>query len=153
MQISQTKNNELVARLNKPVHDLHYALYPKYFKEYDYEEMKEAFKKHIENDNFVFLLIEDKEEAVGYAWIEDKIHSGNVFKKEYRSIYVHQLSIVQTQREKGYGTLLMNYIYNLAQEKGIDLIELDYWVDNHTAKEFYEKHEFVKYREFVYKQL
>lgn len=46
----------------------------------------------------------------------------------------------------------MNNIFKLANEKGIDLIELDYWLDNKNAKEFYEKYDFVKYREFVYKQ-
>lgn len=47
----------------------------------------------------------------------------------------------------------MNYIYKLARELGIDRVELDYWLDNKTAKDFYEQQGFVKYREDVYKQL
>ncbi|UOQ50359.1 GNAT family N-acetyltransferase [Gracilibacillus caseinilyticus] len=153
MKISQTKDFEVVAKLNKPVHDLHCSLYPKYFNEYNYDEIKEIFKKLIENDDIIFLLLEDNHEAVGYAWIEVREYPENAFEKSYKSIYVHQISIIQTQRKKGDGTALMNNIYNLANEKGIDLIELDYWLDNKIAKEFYEKHDFVKYREFVYKQL
>lgn len=153
MKIGQTKNFELVAKLNKPVHDLHYSLYPKYFNEYNYEEIKEVFKKLMKNENFIFLLLEDNHEAVGYAWIEIRYYPENTFKKGYKSVFVHQISVVQTKRKKGYGTSLMEHIYRLANDKDIDLVELDYWFDNNIAKEFYKKHNFVKYREFVYKQL
>jgi len=47
----------------------------------------------------------------------------------------------------------MNYIYELAKEKKIDIIELEYWFQNERAKDFYKKHGFKKYREFVYKEL
>lgn len=153
MEIRTTRDYALVAKLNKPVHDLHFSLYPKYFKVYNYEEIKEVFKELIVNENFVFLLLEDNKEAVGYAWIEIRNYPENAFKKGYKSVYVHQISIVQTQRKKGYGTSLMKYIYKMADDNGIDMIELDYWLDNKIAKEFYKKHDFVKYREFVYKQL
>ncbi|MBM7602657.1 ribosomal protein S18 acetylase RimI-like enzyme [Metabacillus crassostreae] len=153
MKISETKDSALIAKLNKPVHDLHYSLYPKYFNEYKYEEINEVFKKLIENEKNIFLLLEENEDAVGYAWIEIRDYPENAFKKRYQSIYVHQISIAPTQRKKGYGTALMNFIDQRAIEREIDLIELDYWIDNKAAEEFYEKHKFVKYREFVYKQL
>jgi diamine N-acetyltransferase len=47
----------------------------------------------------------------------------------------------------------MNHIYKIAKEKEIDIIELDYWFQNEIAKDFYKKHGFTKYREFVYKEL
>lgn len=153
MKISQTKNFGLVARLSKPVQDLHFSLYPMHFNQYNCEEVKEFFEKLMENKNDIFLLLEDDGEAVGYTWIEIKEYKVNPFKKAYKSIYVHQISIDDMKRNKGYGTSLMKYIYNLSYEKGIDLVELDYWVENKVAKEFYKKNNFVKYREFVYKQL
>jgi diamine N-acetyltransferase len=153
MEITQTKDSNLVAKLNKPVHDLHYSLYPHYFKEYNYKAIKEEFKKLIEKKQFVFLLVEDNQQAVGYAWIEMKEYPESAFKKSYKVVYVHQISILSTQRKKGYATNLMNYIYNLAREQGIDRVELDYWLDNKTAKDFYDKQGFVEYREVVYKQI
>lgn len=72
MEINQTKDFDLIAKLNKPVHDLHYSLYPSYFNEYNYKAIKEEFKKLIEKKQFVFLLVEDNQQAVGYAWIEMK---------------------------------------------------------------------------------
>lgn len=153
MKIEQTKDFELVAQLNKPVHDLHCSLYPKYFREYNYEEVKALFKQLMKNRDFTFFLVKEDKEALGYAWVEKRHYRGNVFNKEYKSIYVHQISINQSKRKKGYGTLLMEEIYQFAHKQAIDLIELDYWVDNQIAKGFYKKQQFIKYREFVYKQV
>jgi diamine N-acetyltransferase len=60
---------------------------------------------------------------------------------------------VESQRKKGYGSRLMEEIYKIAKNNGIDLIELDYWFENNIAKDFYKKHGFTEYRGFVYKKL
>ncbi|MDQ0218779.1 GNAT family N-acetyltransferase [Peribacillus cavernae] len=153
MKISQTTDYELVARLNKPVHDLHTTLYPKYFTEYNFEDMKEMFKHLVDDDNFIFLVLEDNQNAVGYAWLEIRNYPGHVFKKEYKSVYVNQISITETARKKGFGSKLMEEVYKIAKNKHIDLIELDYWSNNNVAKDFYKKLGFKIYREFVYKEV
>ncbi|MFH0070733.1 GNAT family N-acetyltransferase, partial [Peribacillus sp. NPDC056705] len=86
-------------------------------------------------------------------WIEIREYPENAFKKGYKSVYVHQISIEDTKRNKGYGSSLMEYIYEIANDRGINLIELDYWFENSVAKDFYKKQNFIKYREFVYKEL
>lgn len=152
MNITQTFNHEIIARLNKHVHDLHVKLYPQYFKEYKFETMKNFFQSIMNNNHFVFLLLEDDNESIGYAWIEMKDYLENPFRNPYKSIYVHHISIIDTKRKKGYGTILMDRVYDIAKENEIELIELDYWSENTMAKDFYEKHGFSKYREFVYKR-
>ncbi|MCK1995191.1 GNAT family N-acetyltransferase [Peribacillus muralis] len=153
MKIRQTSNFECIATLNKYVHDLHSNLYPEHFKEYNYEKVKKYFKSLVNNESFLFLLLEDDGEALGYAWIELKEYPENAFKKGYKSVYVHQISIADTKRNKGYGSSLMEHIYEMANNRGIDVIELDYWCENSVAKNFYKKQDFIKYREFVYKKL
>jgi diamine N-acetyltransferase len=153
MKIIQTTNADIIAKLNRSVHDLHVQWYPQYFKEYDYEAVKAFFQSFINKDNFIFLLLEDNEEAIGYAWIEIRKYPETPFRKAYKSIYVHQISIVETKRKKGYGSKLMEEIYLIASDNKIDLVELDYWTENEAAKDFYRKHGFSTYREFVYKRL
>lgn len=153
MYVSQSRDHEVIAKLNRNVHNLHAKLYPKYFKEYNYNAMKETFKNLVKNDNFVFLVLKDHEVPIGYAWIEIKNYPESVFKNEYKSVYVHQLSIVEGQTHKGYGKKLMNEVYDIAKKNDIDLIELDYWYENMAAKEFYKKQNFKKYREFAFRQL
>lgn len=153
MNIMHTKDHELIAKLNQHVHDLHYKLYPQYFKPYDFEDAQVIFEDMMNHEDFLFLVLEDGKEAIGYAWIEFRDYPDNVFKVGYRSIYVHQLGLVETKKYQGYGTKMMNYINELARSRGIDLIELDYWVGNDAAVAFYNKQDFKKYREFVYRKL
>ncbi|MEK5520565.1 GNAT family N-acetyltransferase [Heyndrickxia sporothermodurans] len=153
MKINRTNDFELIAKLNKHVHDLHIKLYPKHFKEYNFEEVKAFFASIIDIEEFVFLILEQNEQPLGYAWIELREYPDNPFKKAYKSVYVHQISISENQGKKGYGSRLMDEICNIARANGINKIELDYWCDNEIAKSFYKKNGFVKYREFVYKDI
>ena len=153
MRISLTKDYELVAKLNKYVQDLHTHLFPKNFKEYNYVEVKNFFKETMNKPNLIFLLLEDNEESVGYAWIEFKDYPESAFKKSYKSVYVHQISISDIHKNKGYGSRLMDEISTIAKTNGMNKIELDYWLDNEAAKNFYKSREFIPYREFVFKDI
>ena len=153
MHIRQTNDYGLIAKLNKTVHDLHAKLYPEYSKEYNYEEIKAFFQKNIDQEEFTFLLLEDDDLPVGYAWIEFRNYPASAFKKSYKSVYVHQISISENQRKKGYGSKLMEEITEIAKVNGMNKIELDYWFNNEVAKSFYKKNHFVTYREFVYKDM
>lgn len=153
MSISRTKDFELVANLNKYVQDVHTNLFPEIFKEYHELEVRNFFKEMMNKPNMDFLLIKDNEEPVGYIWIEFKDYPENIFKKPYKSVYVHQLSVSEKHINKGYGFRLIDEISTIAKTKGINKIELDYWVDNKDAKDFYKKRDFVIYREVAYKNI
>jgi diamine N-acetyltransferase len=77
----------------------------------------------------------------------------NAFKKAYKFMYVHQISISESSRNTGFGTMLMEKIYGIARLNEVKQIELDYWCFNHIAKSFYQKQGFTIYRELVYKNL
>jgi diamine N-acetyltransferase len=153
MKITRTTDYELIAHLNKPIHELHVSLYPQYFTEYNYEAIRDSFKKLVQNEDCIFLQLEDKCETIGYAWIEIRNYPKTAFKKAYKSIYVHQISVGVEYKNQGYGSQLMSHIYRIAESEGIDLVELDYWANNEHAKNFYNKQGFSSYREFVYKKL
>ncbi|RMA95603.1 GNAT family N-acetyltransferase [Priestia megaterium] len=153
MKISRTFDADTIAKLNQSVHQLHVELYPQHFQTYDFHQVHEFFEKVMENDRFVFLLAEDEGQYVGFAWLEIKQYSETVFKKTYKSIYVHQINIAEPYKNKRFGSSLMKEIYSIAREKEITTIELDYWSDNTIAESFYEKEGFVTYRKMAYKEL
>ncbi|MCR8630494.1 GNAT family N-acetyltransferase [Paenibacillus radicis (ex Xue et al. 2023)] len=153
MQIIQTKDFEAIAHLNKTVQDVHAELYPDHFKEYNYETIKEFFKSIIDRPNYIFLILENDQQNIGYAWIEIKEYAENPFKKAYKSINILQLSINSSEQNKGYGSQLMAKINEIAELNKIGKIELDYWHNNGAAKDFYRKHGYKTYREFVFKDL
>lgn len=153
MKISRTFDADTIAKLNQSVHQLHVELYPERFQTYDFHQVREFFKKVMKDDRFIFLLAEDEGQHVGFAWLEIKQYSETVFKKTYKSIYVHQINIAEPYKNKGFGSGLMKEIYSIAREKEITTIELDYWSDNTIAESFYEKEGFVTYRKMAYKEL
>ncbi|MCA1029629.1 GNAT family N-acetyltransferase [Bacillus timonensis] len=153
MKITQTMDPKIIARLNEHVQKVHVKLYPEHFKPYNYEEILSFFKPMMEKPQFRFILLEDKGDQVGYAWIETKSFPESPFKNAYKSLYVHQISVNEEYRKKGYGSYLFNHIYQFAKESHINRIELDYWCGNLGAKRFYEKEGFIVNREFVFKEL
>ncbi|MGG2088410.1 GNAT family N-acetyltransferase [Priestia aryabhattai] len=153
MKISRTFDADKIAKLNQPVHQLPVELYPQHFQTYDFHQVHEFFKKVMKNDRFIFLLAEEEGQHVGFAWLEIKQYSETVFKKTYKSTYVHQLNIAEHYKNKGFGSSLMKEIYSIARAKDINTIELDYWSDNTIAESFYEKEGFVTYRKMAYKEL
>ncbi|MFE3896812.1 MULTISPECIES: GNAT family N-acetyltransferase [unclassified Priestia] len=153
MKISRTFDADIIANLNQSVHQLHVELYPERFQTYDFQKIHEFFKNLMKDDRFIFLLGENEGQHVGFAWLEIKQYSETVFKKTYKSIYVHQINIAEPYKNKGFGSSLMKEIYSIAREKEITTIELDYWSDNTIAESFYEKEGFVTYRKMAYKEL
>ncbi|MCG0046814.1 GNAT family N-acetyltransferase [Priestia aryabhattai] len=153
MKISRTFDAGKIAKLNQSVHQLHVELYPQHFQTYDFHQVHEFFKKVMKDDRFIFLLGEDEGQHVGFAWLEIKQYSETVFKKAYESIYVHQINIAESYKNKGFGSSLMKEIYSIARTNEINTIELDYWNDNTIAESFYEKEGFVTYRKMAYKEL
>ncbi|MEH7337476.1 GNAT family N-acetyltransferase, partial [Priestia megaterium] len=134
MKISRTFDAGKIAKLNQSVHQLHVELYPQHFQTYDFHQVHEFFKKVMKDDRFIFLLGEDEGQHVGFAWLEIKQYSETVFKKAYESIYVHQINIAESYKNKGFGSSLMKEIYSIARTNDINTIELDYWNDNTIAE-------------------
>ncbi|OAB36989.1 GNAT family N-acetyltransferase [Paenibacillus glacialis] len=153
MQIKQTKDHELISQLNQEVQNIHATMYPEHFKEYDHVTVSDFYKLIMNYSNFQFYTIEENDMALGYVWIEIKEYKENAFRKSYKSIYVHQLNILEAHRNKGLGKKIMNKVNDIAELNNIKKIELDYWSKNDSAKNFYEKNGYIRYREFLYKDL
>lgn len=135
MQIIQTTYSEVIARLNKNVHDLHVSLYPHYFKDYQFETANEFFKTAIENPSNYFYVLEDNGQYLGYAWVELREYKGNVFMNSYKSVFIHQFSINKEHQKQGLGSQLMNKVYELAKKHGgTENLFLKIWYNNDIKK-------------------
>ncbi|WP_010096571.1 GNAT family N-acetyltransferase [Ornithinibacillus scapharcae] len=153
MKIYQTKDAELIAKLNQSVHELHVSLYPSYFKDYHAEKVKTFFEGLMNKEQYIFLVLEDIGQSIGFAMLELKAYPETIFKNAYQSLYIHQLSISSMYKSKGYGTKLMDEITTIARNKGLHKIELDHWSDNEIAKAFYKNLGYSPIREYLYKDI
>lgn len=153
MNIIKTKDYEQIAKLSKYVHELHVEKYPDLFKPFDYEIFRDYFKKYVSYSDSIFLLVEENNEYIGYAWLIVQEAEDTNFTTSEASLYVQQMSINPENTHKGYGAKLMDEFCEIGKQLGIKRIELEYWSDNSIAKEFYEKQGFKPQREFVYKNI
>jgi ribosomal protein S18 acetylase RimI-like enzyme len=153
MRIRQTIDYETIAKLNKNVQDVHAELFPSYFMPYEYEPVRDFYKSIVEQPNQIFLLVEENENAIGYVWMTVRDSPDTPFKKASKSLYIHQISVDSNSSNKGVGSKLIIHIEKMAKEMGATKLELDYWIDNTIARNFYKKLGFVVNREVVQKMI
>jgi diamine N-acetyltransferase len=153
MEITKTKDYEAIAKLNKNVQDVHVELFPEYFTPYNYEPIRDFYKEIMKDRKQIFLLVEEDFNPIGYVWMTLRDSAETPFKKASRSLYIHQISIEKNSSNKGAGSKVIAYIEQLGKELGATKLELDYWIDNTIARNFYKKAGFVVNREVVHKEL
>lgn len=153
MKIEGTKDYQLIAKLNKPIQDLHAKLEPELFKPHNFDEISEFFRGVVEKHNHYFFIAMLDEEPIGYIWLEIVERQENPFRMAYKSLHVVHISLNEFSKNKGYGTKLMSFVEDFAKRNSIGKIELDYWNNNEDAKNFYKKLGFKLSRELVYKEI
>ncbi|MCM3719029.1 GNAT family N-acetyltransferase [Fictibacillus phosphorivorans] len=153
MEIIQMQDYELVATLNKNVQDVHVELFPESFTPYKYEPIRDYFKEIMMDSNQLFLVVKEDTTPIGYVWLTLRHSAETPFKKASKSLYIHQISIDKNHSNKGAGSQVIAYIEKLGKQLGVTKIELDYWIENKIAKNFYKKIGFMITREVVHKEI
>ena len=150
MKLKRTNDPELIALLNEPVQNLHHRLYPDQFKPFDFKAMYDYFNNMINQANHYFVIYEINDIPVGYIWYEEIIRPESAFRNLDHFIYIHQVSVNEEHRGKGVGKQLFNSVLELAVEKSIKRIGLDYWAMNENAKQIYRNIGFELEKEVAY---
>jgi diamine N-acetyltransferase len=153
MEIIKTQDYKAIAKLNKNVQDVHVDLFPEYFTPYNYESIRDIYKEIMKDPKQSFLLVKEGSNPIGYVWMTLRDSAETPFKKTSRSLYIHQISIEKNSSNNGAGLQVIAYIEQLGKQLGVTKIELDYWIDNTIARNFYKKAGFAVNREVVYKEL
>lgn len=104
-----------------------------YLESMKYNENFEKFKREIENNSLKEnYVIEDDNVIVGYAKI-------SILKDEEHDSQIYAIYIRPDVKNKGYGTLLMNYIKKYFKNNGCKNMILWCIDKNEQAKIFYKK--------------
>jgi diamine N-acetyltransferase len=146
-----TKDAAIIAALNEYVQQLHYQLYPQYFKEYSYEDTFQYLSKQLESENWFCILATMNNINIGYALFYIREYKENPFRKAYKGINIDQLSVNPEYKRKGIGKAIMNEIEAFAKKNNAVQIELTHWEQNDEAKMFYEKSGFKTNMRFIVK--
>jgi ribosomal protein S18 acetylase RimI-like enzyme len=145
LEIKFEKNVEVLARLNKFVHDLQRTWHPTIFREYNYETMYKMFDEMLQKDSIYSLIAYSSNQPVGYVILVVRNYDNPLFCEGHKSIYIDQMCVIEEHRNEGVGKIMMEKVKEFSQVKGIKRIELSVWADNVNAIKFYEKMGFDKY--------
>lgn len=153
IKISETKDYELLAALNKEVQELHHSLYPNIFKPYNQEDVTSFFKEILKQSTTKAFTAYVGKEAAGYILLFLKEVPENPFQYSQRFILIDQIGVKNEYRKKGIGKLLLNKAFETAEEKQFKIIRLNHWTMNNDARSFFNKHGFNYFNENMHKSI
>lgn len=102
----------------------------------------EMLMKEVEDDNDVFLLAYQGDEALGYA----RMRVNNKFKDE-AAVEIARIYALDKAIGKGVGKALMHACLQIAEKMQMKAVWLGVWEKNHRAIAFYTKWGFEKFDE------
>jgi ribosomal protein S18 acetylase RimI-like enzyme len=85
--------------------------------------------------------------AAGYAYAELQRREETPLTHAYEQIYIHHISVRPEFRDRGVGEALLEAVRAAAAERKIELIALDVWSFNESARAFFRRNGFTIYNE------
>jgi len=128
-----------LARLNVAVHSIHTENRPDIFKPPNVEELTIFMASRLNNPTCVAYIAEVDSVPVGYTINDIVRRDENPFKDAHSYIVVDNISVEPAYRSQGVGEALMERVYALAREQGINRVTLSVWAFNERAIAFYER--------------
>jgi diamine N-acetyltransferase len=151
--IKKTDDYRLIGALNESVQNYHHQSYPDVFKPYDKDEVTEVLKKLMSQDNVTVFLAEQNDDPIGYVLLIKNEIKENAYMFGYTTLLVDQIMVVPGCRNKGVGKALINKVFELAKDSGIDRIDLNHWSQNENARIFFQAAGFERFNEKMWKFL
>jgi len=148
MKIQQVFAEEasLIARLNQPVHALHVAAHPDFFRDSTIGEIQASLKEYIAQENiYAFVAYTEAGEPAGYTIVFLRENPGHVFVHPQKFLYLDQIAVLPKFQGQGYGKGLMDTVKTLAKNLRAVKIILDTWAFNQDAHAFFQKQGFEIY--------
>ena len=129
-----------LSRLNLDVQRLHARALPHLFKFPQNEDFALQFIQDQLNDlnNYFFICQQDGED-IGYIFARLIERTDNPFMYSWKYLYIDQLSVKVAHRGVGCGRKLVETVYELAKQEGIDTIALETWSFNQDAQAFFRQ--------------
>ena len=125
--------------LNRIVHQLHAAAYPKTFQQNPPDEVvAEAFKAAIEAPSSYWLLAEE-EQVVAFLSADFRQRPETWYMIPHQVCYIGGIVVLSHYRRRGIGRALLAALKREADLRGVDRIELDVWQFNDDARQAFAR--------------
>lgn len=98
------------------------------------------------SENIIFVA-ELRSAVVGYIYAEVMRRDETAFTYAHEFVYIHHISVRPEFRERDMGEALLDAVRAAAVERKIELITLDVWSFNASARSFFRRNGFTIYNE------
>lgn len=153
IQIIETKDYHLLSQLNEEIQTFHHRLQPNIFKPYEQEQVNEFFKTVLNKENTKAYLAWENEIPIGYILLFNMKLAENPFQYSRSFVLLDQILVLKKYRGKGIGKILLDAAISYAKDLQIDLIELNHWTHNASARTFFTKNNFQYYNEKMWRSI
>ena len=117
------------------------------------EQSIEFLEKTISDDDSDILVYENDDTVVGFILLQAKERPDFDFMIPGKYCYIMDIIVMESHRNKGFATALMNSAKDWAKEQNCSFINLDVLVNNHGAIKLYEKLGFIPKAQEMYCKL
>ena len=102
------------------------------------------FKSIFENDNQDILVAESDGKVTGFSHVMIIKQKNIPCLKPQTAVYIQDLDVLESERNKGIGTLLINASKEYGRQKGADFIRTQVFPQNADGIRFYERNDFCE---------
>jgi diamine N-acetyltransferase len=129
---------ESLLPLFRHVHDLHVFERPDLYKENSTPVSNELFESQLADIKQHIFVATLGIEIVGIVVMKEEEITENSFLKARKVLFINSLCVAETQRKKGIGKRILQYVFDFGRSLKVDSIELGVTEKNCSAIEFYE---------------
>ncbi len=136
---AEQKDIPELLRLLKQVNNVHAEGRPDLFRK-DCRKYEAADLAGIlrDGEKAVFVMTEDGDKVMGYAFTETQRHLGENNRTDRVTLYIDDICVDECVRGQGVGRALFAHVTAYAREKGCHNLTLNVWCLNPGAMKFYE---------------
>lgn len=140
VRYAKEKDIKKIVELLHDIAQIHHIGMPKIFKthtrKYGEKDLIVALKDETKP---LFVLVNDEDVVLGYCLCEIKITKNDVMLHDRKVLFIDDLCMDKSFRDKGLGKILFDEVKEIALGKyQVNSIELNVWEFNKGAMKFYE---------------
>lgn len=150
IKIVETMDENLLARLNHDVQEIHNIIEPDIFKPFSADNMAMLFKSLLGTEDINAYVAEVDSVPAGYMILSHKHFEENFFKFAHSVLYIDQICVEADYKGMGIGKALVDFAKAYAKHHQIHRIEMNYWTKNKNSGEFFRSQGFANFNERLF---
>ncbi len=136
IRFAQYNDFNQISLMLKDIHGMHVKAEPKYYKNVDQIISQDDFNKEIDSKHIFVYAVNNK--VLGYVMFADMIITNHPIIIDQKVLMIDDICVIPSERGKGIGRKLFNYIEKYAKEQNYTNIDLNVWSFNINAFKFYK---------------